>query len=228
MLGTIVNSLSIAVGGSVGNAFGNTLSKRYSDILLKAISVSVILIGLKSAFETKNILLLICSMTLGALIGEFLKIEDRLETFSKLLEKKFKNHRGNIAEGFVTATLIFCIGAMSIVGAIESGVSNNNDTLFAKSVLDGISAIIFSSTLGIGVSLSAVVVLIYQGSITLLAGLVANYISMEAITELSAVGGLLVFILGMNVLEITKIKVGNMLPAMFIPVVYFSIIGLIG
>lgn len=154
-------------------------------------------------------------------------IKEALRSFGSLLEKKFKNHRGNIAEGFVTATLIFCI-AMSIVGAIESGVSNNNDTLFAKSVLDGISAIIFSSTLGIGVSLSAVVVLIYQGSITLLAGLVANYISMEAITELSAVGGLLVFILGMNVLEITKIKVGNMLPAMFIPVVYFSIMRLIG
>lgn len=224
MLGTIVNSLSILIGGSIGNTFGNTLSKRYSDILLKAIAVSVILIGLMSAFETKNVILLICSVTLGSLIGEFLEIESRLNAFSRFLETKFKNSKGNIAEGFVTATLIYCVGAMSIVGAIESGINNNHDTLFAKSILDGISSIVFASTLGIGVSLSAIVVFLYQGSITLLSGLLSNHLSLESINELSAVGGLLVFILGMNILEITKIKVGNMLPAILIPLLYFFIL----
>lgn len=225
MLGAIVNSISILVGGGIGCTLGNTLSKRYSEILLKAISVSVILIGLKSALETQNIILMICSMALGSLIGEFLRIEDHLNDFSKLLEKKFSNHGGNISQGFVTATLVYCIGAMAIVGAIESGVSNNHTTLFAKSILDGISAIVFASTLGIGVSLSAIAVFVYEGSITLLAGLLAGNLPMNAINELSAVGGLLILIVGTNLLEITKIKVGNMLPAVFLPLVYFMIKG---
>ncbi len=221
MLGTVVNAISILLGGSLGSGLGSNLSKRYSETLLNAVSVSVILIGLKSALETKNILLLICCMALGSIVGEFLRIEDRLNCLSELLEKKFSKHHGNLAEGFMTATLIYCVGAMSIIGAIESGVSNNHSTLFAKSILDGVSSLVFSSTLGIGVPLAAVSVFIYQGSITLLSGLLASYLPMEALNELSAVGGLLVMIIGLNILKITKIRVGNMLPATFLPVLYF-------
>jgi len=221
MLGTVVNAISILLGGSLGSGLGSNLSKRYSETLLNAVAVSVILIGLKSALETKNILLLICCMALGSIVGEFLRIEDRLNCLSELLEKKFSKHHGNLAEGFMTATLIYCVGAMSIIGAIESGVSNNHSTLFAKSILDGVSSLVFSSTLGIGVPLAAVSVFIYQGSITLLSGLLASYLPMEALNELSAVGGLLVMIIGLNILKITKIRVGNMLPATFLPVLYF-------
>jgi len=221
MLGTVVNAISILLGGSLGSGLGSNLSKRYSETLLNAVAVSVILIGLKSALETKNILLLICCMALGSIVGEFLRIEDRLNCLSELLEKKFSKHHGNLAEGFMTATLIYCVGAMSIIGAIESGVNNNHSTLFAKSILDGVSSLVFSSTLGIGVPLAAVSVFIYQGSITLLSGLLASYLPMEALNELSAVGGLLVMIIGLNILKITKIRVGNMLPATFLPVLYF-------
>lgn len=221
MLGTTVNTITILLGGGLGSGLGSKLSKRYSEILLNAISVSVILIGLKSALETKNVLLLICCMALGSIIGEFLRIEDRLNCFSELLENKFSKHHGNLAEGFMTATLIYCVGAMSIIGAIESGVSNDHSTLFAKSILDGVSALVFSSTLGIGVPLAAVSVFIYQGSITLLSGLLAGHLPLEALNELSAIGGLLVMIIGLNILKITNIRVANMLPAVFLPVLYF-------
>lgn len=225
MLGTVVNSVSILVGGSLGSGLGNSLSKRYSEILLNSVSVSVIVIGLKSALETQNVLLMISSMAIGSLIGEGLGIEKGLNRVSGFLENKFSKHNGTFAEGFMTATLVYCVGAMSIIGAIESGISNNNSTLFAKSVLDGVSALVFSSTLGIGVPLSAVSVFVYQGSITLLSGSIAAYLSMEALNELSAVGGVLVMIIGLNVLKITKIKVGNMLPSVFLPVIYFIIKG---
>lgn len=224
MLGTVTNTVSILIGGSIGSGLGNSLSKRYSDILLNAIAVSVILLGLKSALKTENVLLLIGCMAVGSLIGEYLRIEDRLSYISKRVERKFLKKQGNIAEGFMTATLIYCVGAMSIIGSIESGVSNNHSTLFAKSVLDGVSAIVFSSTLGIGVTFSAISVFLYQGSITLLAGLLSKYLQPESLNELSAIGGLLIMIIGLNILKITKIKVGNMIPAVFLPILYFLVI----
>ena len=222
MLGTIVNTISIIIGGTFGNLLGNTFNERYSDILMKAISMSVIVIGLKSALETQNILLLICCMAIGSLLGEFLKIEDHLGHISSIIEKKFSKKKNNFTEGFVTATLIYCVGAMAIIGAIESGVNNNHSTLFAKSILDGVFSIVFASTLGFGVALSAVSVFIYQGSITLLANQAAGILTPPVINELSAVGGLLIMTIGFNTLGLTKIRVGNMLPAVFIPVIYMS------
>lgn len=221
MLGTVANTISILVGGSIGSGLGNSLSKRYSDLLLNAISVSVVVLGLKSAIKTENVLLLIGCMAIGSIIGEFFRIEDRIKYIGSIVENKFSKKHGNIAEGFINATLIYCVGAMSIIGSIESGINNNHNTLFAKSVLDGVSAIVFSSTLGIGVSLAAISVFLYQGTITLLAGVLAEYVQPEALNELSAIGGLLIMIIGLNILKITKIKVGNMLPAVFLPIVYF-------
>lgn len=223
MLGTVANTVSILIGGSIGSGLGNSLSKRYSDILLNAISVSVILLGLKSAIKTENVLLVIGCMALGSIIGEYLRIEDRINNIGNIIQNKFLKKHGNIAEGFITATLIYCVGAMSIMGSIESGANNNHSTLFAKSILDGVSAIVFSSTLGIGVSLAAIPVFLYQGLITVLAGTLAKYVQTEALNELSAIGGLLVMIIGLNILKITKIKVGNMVPAVFLPIVYFIV-----
>lgn len=227
MLGTIVNSLSILVGGLVGSIFKNKLSDTYNETIMKALGLSVILIGLKSALAVNNILLLIICLTLGTLIGEIMKIEKGIENIGAWLERRFSRQKG-LANGFVTASLVYCIGAMSIMGALESGLTNNHSILYAKSLLDGISAIIFSSTLGIGVCFSAISVFIYQGIITLTASLLKQFLVTSVINEMSAIGGLLIVAIGANMLEIKRIKVGNMLPAIFMPLLYYIIKTIVG
>jgi len=221
MLGTLVNALSILFGGSVGGLFGKKLSDRFSEIILQAIALSVLLVGLLSALKTKNELLVIISMALGSLIGEWINIEARLNQLGDRVQKKLNHSDGRLAEGFVMATLVYCIGSMAILGSIESGVKGDHTTLFAKSILDGVSALVFASTLGFGVALSAVSVFIYQGTLTLLASQMSDLLTNSMITELSAVGGLLIMTIGLNILNVTKIRVGNMLPAVFIPIVYY-------
>lgn len=221
MLGTIVNSVAIIIGGSFGTIFGNKLNERYHDIVLSGMALSVILLGFMSAFETQNVLLLIVSITLGGLIGEWINIEKRLNDLGDMLQSKFAKEGHNVAEGFVMATLVYCVGSMAILGSIESGVLNDHTTLYAKSILDGVSSIVFASSLGIGVAFSAVSVFIYQGIITLLASSASAILTDVSIRELSAVGGLLIMTIGLNILKITNIRVGNMLPAVVIPVIYY-------
>ncbi|MCB2361180.1 DUF554 domain-containing protein [Clostridium estertheticum] len=220
MLGTIVNSLSIIIGGFIGSSFKNKISDTYTETIMKGLGLCVILIGLKGALQVNNILLLIISITLGTLIGEIIKIEKGIENIGALLESKVSSQSG-IANGFVTASLVFCIGAMSIMGSLESGLSKNYSILYAKSLLDGIFAIIFSSTLGVGVCFSAISVFIYQGIITLTASLMKQFLITSVVNEMSAVGGLLIVAIGANMLDIKRIKVGNMLPAIFIPLLYY-------
>lgn len=226
MLGTIVNSIAIIIGGSVGALFGDKLSERYNEIVLNAIALSVVLVGLLSAINTQNVLLVIISMAVGSLIGEFIGIEKRLNNLGDKLQARFAKEGHNIAEGFVMATLVYCIGSMAILGSIESGVKGDHTTLFAKSILDGVSAIVFASSLGFGVAFSSISVFIYQGTITLLASGASEILTDAAVRELSAVGGLLIMTIGFNMLKVTKIKVGNMLPAVFIPVIYYVVTSL--
>lgn len=223
MLGTIVNSIAIIIGGTFGTVFGHKLGERYHNIILSGMALSVVLLGLLSAFETESILLVIISITLGSLIGEWINIEKRLNNLGDKLQAKFAGSDHNIAEGFVMATLVYCIGSMAIIGSINSGVLNDHTTLYAKAILDGVSSIVFASSLGIGVVLSSVSVFIYQGAITLMASQASAILTDDAIRELSAVGGLLIMTIGLNLLKITNIKVGNMLPAVIIPVIYFLI-----
>ncbi|MGH4119651.1 DUF554 domain-containing protein [Clostridium sp.] len=227
MLGTIVNSLAILVGGFTGSLFRNKISSAYNETIMKALGLSVILIGLKGALQVNNILLLIISLTLGTLIGEIMKIEKGIENIGIWLEHKFYNQKG-LAKGFVTASLVYCVGAMAITGPLKSGLTNNHDILYAKSLLDGISAIMFSSSLGIGVCFSAISVFIYQGIITLTASFMKPYLIPSVVNEMSAIGGLLIVAIGANMLEIKRIKVGNMLPAIFIPLLYYIIKSIIG
>lgn len=227
MLGTIVNALSIFIGGTVGALFSKRLSERFSEIVLQAIALSVILVGLLNAMATENVLLLIVCMAVGSLIGEWINIEAKLNVLGANIQKRFSKSDGKIAEGFVMATLIYCVGSMAILGAIESGVSHNHTTLFAKSILDGVSSLVFASTLGFGVALSAVSVFIYQGVITLLASQMSDILTAVMINELSAVGGLLIMTIGLNILKITKIRVGNMLPAVFLPILYYLMLPLV-
>lgn len=220
MLGTIVNSLSIIIGGFIGSFLKNKISETYTETIMKGLGLCVILIGLKGALQVNNILLLIISVTVGTLIGEIIKIEKGIENIGAFLESKVSRQSG-IAKGFVTASLVFCVGAMSIMGSLESGLSKNYSILYAKSLLDGIFAIIFSSTLGVGVCFSAISVLLYQGIITLTASLMKQFLITSVVNEMSAVGGLLIVAIGANMLDIKRIKVGNMLPAIFIPLLYY-------
>ena len=224
MLGTIVNTLAIIVGSLLGIVFRGGIPKKYQVTIMQAISLAVILIGLKMAFKTDAILLVIFSLVIGSLFGEFLRIEERLENLGKKLENRFsKDANSGIAKGFVVASLVFCVGSMAIVGSMESGLTGNHQTLFAKSALDGLTSIIFASTLGIGVLFSSISVFVYQGFITMTASLMKPFLIPPVINQMSGVGGLLIMAIGINLLEIKIIKVGNMLPAIFIPLIYYML-----
>ena len=227
MFGTIVNALAIIFGSLVGVFLSRGIPDKYKEIILSAVGLSVLLIGVKSSLASEDIMVVIFSMIIGAVIGEALGIERRLEGCGKFLEKKIGNASGDtrsFAKGFVTASLVFCVGAMAIVGSLESGLTGNHHTLMAKSVLDGVISIVFASTMGIGVMFSAVAVFIYQGTITILAMFLKNFLVPETIAQMSSVGGLLIVVIGLNTLKITTIKVGNMLPAIFLPLIYFIVV----
>lgn len=228
MLGTIINSSAIAIGSLLGVMLNKGIKEEYKNTIMDGVALIVILIGIMGALDTENIILMTISIVIGSIIGEALKIEKKLDNLGNSLEKKFGKGDSNFSKGFVTASLVFCVGAMAIVGALESGLQGNHSTLFAKSIIDGISSVIFASTLGIGVGFSAVAVFIYQGIITLLASSIKDLLTPEAINEMSAVGGLLISAIGINILGLKKIKVGNMLPAIFIPLIYFTLRNAIG
>lgn len=220
MLGTIVNTIAILLGGVLGLVFRRGISDRFKSTVMQGLGLAVFMIGLAGALRSENILLLIFSMVIGSLIGEAMNIEDKLDRFGKWIESRLGQGEGQVAKGFVVASLMYCVGAMAIVGALESGLTGNHETLYAKSLLDGVTAVIFASTLGIGVLFSAGSVLVYQGAITLAAGALAAVLVDSVIIEMSAIGGLLIMGIAMNILEFKRVPVGNMLPAVFIPLFY--------
>jgi uncharacterized protein len=228
MLGTVVNALAIVVGTALGLILKSGIRENYRETIMNAIALSVLLIGMISAIKTSNLLLLIFSLAIGSVIGEALKIEDRLSGLGQLIESKTSTSDGSVAKAFVTSSLVFCVGSMAIVGSIESGLTGNHQTLFAKAVLDGIVSIFLSSTLGFGVIFSAAAVFIYQGIITLASASLKSFLTDAMITEISAIGGVLIMAIGFNMLKIKKIKVGNMLPAIILPFVYFFIVKALG
>lgn len=220
MLGTIVNVLAIIVGGMLGILLRKGIPDNYKATVMQGLGLSVLIIGLTGAFKSENTLLMIFSIVFGGIIGEKLRIADRLENLGIWIENKIGKGEGSVAKGFVTASLVYCVGAMAIVGALESGLTGNHETLYAKSLLDGISSIIFASTLGIGVVFSSVAVFLYQGLITITAGAIRYLLVDGVIQEMSAIGGLLIVGISFNILEIKKVHVANMLPAVFIPILY--------
>lgn len=219
MLGTIVNVIAIVIGGLAGVLFGQAFPEKIKNTVIQGIALTVLLIGLQMALKTNNFLLLIGSLVIGGLIGEIIGIEDKLNGLGRFLERKLsRGGEGNLTKAFVTTSLIYCVGAMAIVGALEGGLNGNHSILFAKSMLDGITAVIFASSMGIGVIFSAVPVFFYQGSIASFAGLIQGILSDPVVTEMSAVGGLLIFGIGINLLGIKEIKVGNLLPGIFVAI----------
>ncbi len=229
MLGTIVNVIAIILGSLVGVLFRKGIPEKYKEIIMSGVGLSVILIGIKSALSSDSLLIVIFSVIIGAGIGEFLRIEDRLEAFGTYLDRRVvrkSSDTGSFVRGFVTASLVFCVGSMAIVGALESGLTGNHQTLFAKSILDGVTSIIFASTMGIGVLFSGVPVLIYQGALTLTAVFMKNFLVPETISQMTSVGGLLILAIGMNLLGITRIRIGNLIPGIFLPLLYFAVVSL--
>lgn len=224
MLGTIVNSGAIIAGSLVGLIFKGRIKENYTETIMKGLALCVMLIGLMNAMKVDNMLLLIFSIVIGCVLGEAMNIEGKLEDLGHALERKFEGSDHSIAKGFVTASLLFCVGSMAIIGSIESGLTGNHQTLFAKSILDGITSIIFSTTLGLGVAFSAAAVFVYQGIITVCAGLLKDVLTTATIMDISSVGGVLIIALGFNVLEVSKIKVGNMLPAILVPFLYHIVL----
>lgn len=219
-LGTLVNAAAIIVGALLGRML-TRIPDSIRKTVMQGIGLAVILLGLQMSLKTNNFLLVIISVVIGAIIGELLDIDKGLNRVGQWLERKVGgNGKGSIATGFVTATLVYCVGAMAVLGALDSGLRNNHDILYTKSLLDGFSAIIFTSTLGIGVLFSAVPVFLYQGAIVLLSTQIYNLVSpmmLDAIlVEVTAVGGLMILAIGLNVMEITKIKVANFLPALLV------------
>jgi uncharacterized protein len=223
VLGTIVNTLAIIAGSLAGLFLRGGIQSKYSETVMQAIGLAVILIGLKAGLKADNLLIIIFSLAIGSVCGEWLKIEQRLENLGRFLEKRLATSDDGFARGFVTTSLIFCVGSMAIVGSLESGLTGNHQTLFAKSVLDGITSIIFASTFGLGVIFSAASVFLYQGCITLAASLLKVFLVETVIQQMSAVGGLLIVAVGINILELKRLKVGNMLPAIFAPL-FFHVI----
>jgi len=237
-LGTIVNAGVIVAGSLAGLFIKNGIPQRFKDTVMQGIGLSVLIIGISGALQgiyrvTESgsldrmyIMTMILSLVIGGIIGELIDIEDKLDKLGRLVQKKFSKSDGNFVEGFITASLVFCVGAMAIVGALEDGLTGNAGTLYAKSILDGISSVIFSATMGVGVLLSALPVLVYQGIITLLAGLIKPWLTDVVVSQISLVGSVLIMAIGLNMLDIKKIKVGNLLPAMFMPLVFYIIISI--
>ena len=186
---------------------------------MSAIPIVVMVLGVQFGIASSNILIVIVSLVVGGIIGEWIDIDRRLDDFGVRIQSRMKGGDSNFSAAFVSTTLIYCVGSMAILGSIESGINGNHTILYTKSLMDGISAIFFASTLGAGVIFSGISVFIYQGILTVLAGYIGPYLSPEVVTEMSASGGILLIALSFTILGIKKIKVANLLPAIFLPVI---------
>jgi len=229
MLGNYVNTVAIIVASLLGLLIRKGLKEEYKTIVMQAIGLSVVFIGAVTALgglldPASEPILFIISLVIGGAIGELLRLDRALNKLGTLLQEKVGGNGSNVARGFVTASLIFCVGTMSILGSIESGLRENHNMLFAKSVLDGVTSMILSSTLGVGVIFSAAAVFIYQGLIIFFAGSIESLLTAQIVREITIIGGILIFGIGLNLLEIKKINTINLLPAIFVPVVYYLLI----
>jgi uncharacterized membrane protein YqgA involved in biofilm formation len=226
LIATIVNALLVLAGSMLGIFLRGRLSANLSLSLTRALGLCVMVIGVQSAVSSKNLLCIIICMVLGILLGEALRIEDRLDNVGELLRRKLVRKRANnqFTEGFVSASVLFCVGSMAIMGSLEAGLNHNYTILISKGVIDGVTAITLSASMGIGVAFSAIPLLLYQGALTLLSTAIGPLLAAQtaSITELSAVGGTVIMGIAFNMLQLSdqKIRAGNMLPAVFLPLVY--------
>ncbi len=228
MPAVLINAVFILLGSALGLLLKGKLPERFLSALMQCLGLCVLSIGISSAVGTQNTLCVVVCLVLGTLLGEGINIEKRLDTCGEWLHTHLIRGKGTASgftEGFVTASVLFCVGAMAIVGAIEAGVNKDYSILVSKAVIDGVTAISLTTALGLGVAFSALPILVYEGGITLLAVLAASFLQEALITEMSAVGGCIIIGIGLNMLKLRKepIRVGNMLPGVFLPLVYLPL-----
>lgn len=231
MTGTLLNIVTVIAGSLIGLLFGARIPAKLKETVIAGMGLFTIAMGLQMFIKTGNALIVLGAVLIGTLLGEWMRIEDGLHRLGEVLEKRFSREEDDgsnrFVRGFLTASLLFCIGPMAILGSIQDGLTGDYNLLAVKSVLDGFASIAFASTLGVGVAFSALVVLVYQGGISLLAGQLNAIVTASMMNELTATGGVLLMGVGVsNLLEIRKIRVGNMLPALFIAPLIVWVIGL--
>ena len=227
-LGTLANCVAIIIGALLGVFCKRGLPEKWQETMMSSIALCILIIGVQMALKTQNIIIVIFSLVLGAIVGEILDIEAAMNRLGQYLGNKLSQGDGSaaaaIAAGFVNASILFCSGAMAILGSIQDGLAADHTTLFAKATLDGLISLILSANLGIGVILSALSVGIYQGSITLLAGVVGPLVTAAMLTEITASGGIMIMAIGCNMLKISSIRIGNLLPGMLFAAVITALL----
>ncbi len=218
MISVVINIVTVLLGGTLGLILGRRFPQKLADTVMQGLALCVLYIGISGALDGQNTLITIISVAVGGALGELLDIDGKLNALGEALEDKFGGGQTSLAEGFVSASMLFCVGAMAIVGSLQSGLVGDHSIIIAKSVIDGIAAVLLASSLGAGVLFAAAAVGIYQGAIVLLAEWVQPLLSDAAIAEMSCAGSLLIVALSLNMLKLTKIKVANFIPAIFLPV----------
>lgn len=229
LIGTFVNVGTVLAGGVIGLLLNKGIPQRLNDSVFKALGLITMFIGISGCLCGENTLIAVIAMILGTLFGELVDLDKRINNVGSFLEKKFSkgNEKSTVAQGFVSSSLLFCVGAMTIVGSLQAGLEGDCSVLFTKSAMDFCSSIIFASTLGVGVLFSAGFVLVYQGLITVLAGFVEPLLTTAVVNEMNCVGYVIIIGLALNILGITKLKVMNMVPAIFLPIVLVPLYNLI-
>ena len=232
MLAVFVNMATVLLGSTIGILFRKFIKEKFVSAVISALALVTVLIGITSAIDTENILCVIICMAVGTLIGELIRIDDGIEGAGDFIKAKLLKGKGagRFTEGFVTACVVFCVGSMTIMGSFEAGINGDNSIIYAKSALDFVTGMMFAAAMGLGVPFSALFILVFQGGLTLLAGVISPYLSSAVICEMSAVGGVILIGMGINMLELSpkRIKVANMLPAIFLPIAYIPLAELIG
>jgi uncharacterized membrane protein YqgA involved in biofilm formation len=225
MTGTLINVGAILIGTAIGSSAGSRLPSRMRRIVLYGIGLVVILLGFQMAVRTRNILVVLGAVLIGGIIGESLRIEDRLEQLGQFFQAKFsKGSEQSIAEGFVTASLVFCVGPMAVLGSIADGLSGDYSLLSVKAVMDGFASVAFGASLGWGVGLSAISILVYQGGLTLAAGVLPGALNDAMITEMTATGGLVIIGVGIKLLDLKDLPLANLVPAIAVAPIILALI----
>lgn len=225
LTGTIFNAVFIIVGTAIGMIFKNPALKKIGERIFQGFGIFVIVMGINGAKDLSNTYLILASLIIGVAIGEIINLDKRLENLGAFFQRKFsKETDSTFSQGFVEASILFCVGSMAIIGALQSGIENDHTILITKGIMDGIASITMAMGMGIGVGLSALPILIYQGILSLCAVWISPVLSADIIAAVSTVGSLSLIAIGLNMLKITKIKVANFLPAMFMPIIYQCII----
>ncbi len=229
---TVINVILVLIGSALGLVFRGKIPARFTQLITHALGLCVLLIGIDAALDTRNTLCVIVCMVIGALLGEFLRIEDRMDGVGEWLRGKLAGRGSNsrFSEGFVNSSVLFCVGAMAINGSLAAGLNHDWSILVSKGVIDGVTSVTFAATMGIGVAFSVIPLFLYQGGLTLLASAIGPWLSEAVVAEMSAVGGCIIMGIAVNMLALgkTKLRVGNLLPAIFLPPAYLALADWLG